>query len=501
MHTSKPLVRDAQEKKKSTISKKPSKSAPPPTSFKSSEYIQESDEEEPENSENEKQSDSDDESLPSNPTEVLITANGKFPRPAGSSSSSENESESDKSGSEADDKEEEEEEPVIATKQTIADPFEKSTEPSRSSIVTFQKPPPYKPPVGFEKASLDSTPKTGHIFNNLSLEGKQIWYFTAPASLPVSSIRQMSLRDAIDSKPIVNHKGHDYGFVRDSAEDKTYTKIMVPNGSDDGYRMAKSSVDQILHLQQVVQLPGVHVSNSVATSSSKATVPAMRPVRQQPPGLKMRFRPIGFGDGETGKIGSSSSSLDGSIGSASDEELEQPAATFRQPITFAADSSEAEESPEDSESDEKSSRADIEMTEAPPLLIKSIVKGRTNNTSKVPSSHEVTNGSLKRKHSGKEDRKPKHSLSRSSSTDDRELRRLKKNQTAPQRSLEHKASALIEPRNGSLKRSPAKPEITSSQNSITRPPTSARLPQSSSPPRLKVSPGKDDRRSPKKSNR
>ena len=112
-------------------------------------------------------------------------------------------------------------------------------------MVSFQKPPPYKAPVGFEKVSVDGTPKAGHIFKRSKLQGKQIWYFTAPASLPISSIGHMSLKDAIDSKPIVNHEDMEYGFVRDSAEDRTYTKIMVPNGSDDGYRMGKFSLDEL----------------------------------------------------------------------------------------------------------------------------------------------------------------------------------------------------------------------------------------------------------------
>jgi hypothetical protein len=116
-----------------------------------------------------------------------------------------------------------------------------ASKPSRGSVVTFQKPPPYKPPVGFERASLEGTPKAEHMFKRSSLEGKQIWYFTAPASLPVSAIAQMSWKDATDGKPIINHNGNEYGFMRDSAEDKTYTKIMVPDGSDDGYRTGKIS--------------------------------------------------------------------------------------------------------------------------------------------------------------------------------------------------------------------------------------------------------------------
>jgi hypothetical protein len=63
-------------------------------------------------------------------------------------------------------------------------------------------------------------------------------------------------------------------------------------------------IDQVLHLRRIVSLPG---DNDSVTGSSKATVPAKKPVRQQPKGLRMRFLPIGFGEGDGGKLGSESS--------------------------------------------------------------------------------------------------------------------------------------------------------------------------------------------------
>jgi hypothetical protein len=215
----------------------------------------------------------------------------------------------------------------------------------------------------------------------------------------------------------------------------------------------------------------------------------------------MRFRPIGFGGGETGKIGSSSS-----VDSSSDEEVEQPPAAFRPPVPIASESSEEEESPEDSESDgqssedsgsdEESSSSDVDMTEAPPLLRKPIAEEGNNKISAtVSSSQEVTNGSLKRKHGEKEERKSKHSSSRSLGIDDRELKRLKKKQTESQRGLGDRASVSIEPRKSSTQGSSAKSGITSSKaDTPIRPPKSAVLPHSSPAPRAQPSPGKGDQR-------
>ena len=107
--------------------------------------------------------------------------------------------------------------------------------------MSFREAAPYKPPSGFNPASLNGTPKASQLFKGLNLEGKQIWYFTAPASVPISAIEKMSIQGAKEGKTILSYKGGDYGFVQDVAEDKTYTKVMIPSSSDDGYRTGKSS--------------------------------------------------------------------------------------------------------------------------------------------------------------------------------------------------------------------------------------------------------------------
>ena len=171
--------------------------------------------------------------------------------------------------------------------------------------------------------------KASQMFEKSNLKGKQIWYFTAPASVPISSIESMSLLDVKAGEPVLKHKNDDYGFMQDSAEDKTYTKIMVPSSSDNGYKTCRSphhmsrpdrfpakhdkasrEIDQIMHLQHIVKLPGVHEGvDSNSSSASKATIPTIKSARPQPKGLKMRFRPLGFGSGEPGTIGSEDSQV------------------------------------------------------------------------------------------------------------------------------------------------------------------------------------------------
>jgi hypothetical protein len=75
---------------------------------------------------------------------------------------------------------------------------------------------------------------------------------------------------------------------------------------------------------------------------------------------------------------------------------------------------------------------------------------------------------------------------------------LKENQAESQKSLEDKASLLIEPRNGSLKQLPAKVEVISAEHTPIRPPKSNALSHSSPAPQAKVNPRKNDRGSPEK---
>jgi hypothetical protein len=210
-------------------------------------------------------------------------------------------------------------------------------------------------------------------------------------------------------------------------------------------------IDHVLRLQQVVKLPGIHDSSSMTASLSNAAPQAKKPVRQQPPGLKMRFRPIGFGDGEPGRIGSSSSSVE-----------EESPVVFRRPVRLPSQSSD-----DSSKSSESEGSSDVEMT----------------------------NVSLKRKHGG-EGRKPKHSSSRSSNIDDRELKRSKKKQTESQKRLEDRKLVSIEPHKSSKQRLPASTAITPTKE-ITpiRPQKNSIVPHSSPVPRVQVNARKDEQRS------
>lgn len=105
---------------------------------------------------------------------------------------------------------------------------------SNPRIVSFAKP-SYKPPPGFEITSIADDSTGSKFLKKSSLKGKQIWYFTAPSSIPMSKIEQMSLADADAGKAILSYEGGNYGFVKDSTGDINYTQIMVPSSSNGAY--------------------------------------------------------------------------------------------------------------------------------------------------------------------------------------------------------------------------------------------------------------------------
>jgi hypothetical protein len=188
-------------------------------------------------------------------------------------------------------------------------------------------------------------------------------------------------------------------------------------------------IDRILHLQQIVQLPSVYDATAKEAASStlaQPTVPVKKLVRQQPPGLKMRFRPIGFGNGKTGTIGSSSSSVDGSsTESASDEEMEDAPLKFRRPASLEQEESATSS---DSSDDDSSSSSDADMVDAPPLPLKPAAKSKPEKSA-AKESPKVADQSLKRKHREGGNVKAKTSSSSSAtSTNNRELSEMKKKQ-------------------------------------------------------------------------
>ncbi|CAD6455188.1 2a744ecb-b7f9-4ff3-bf45-b479611c3a5f [Sclerotinia trifoliorum] len=372
------------EQKKKSKSKSSSKSsakvstktpvAKSPQNFKSSEFVGESDNEndEPMGNNSDSDSDSDNDSLPSNPAKSTPKSKSKSNgKAAESSDSSEAESEEESESGSGSDKENEQESEsenesnANGKKSAVAPPSKKDAKTVSMKVA------PFKPPPGFEKTSSKNSSITSQLFNKSNLEGKEIWYITAPASVPINSVKEISLQDAKLGKAVFSHDDNDYGFINDPLEDKTYTKILIPSNPKDGYSIERKPVDQIYHMQQVV--------NISKENSSQATVLAKRPVRQQPKGLKARFQPIGF------------ASAPGIIGSDEDESDSEERAPKFQKIAMSEDEI-----------------SDVEMEDAPPSLNPAKKSKSDKSKKSQKDSQESADRSSKKKHKDTGDRKKKH---------------------------------------------------------------------------------------------
>ena len=149
------------------------------------------------------------------------------------------------------------------------------------------------------------------MFSRSNLVGKQIWHITAPASIPVDMITQVSLESVAKGEAALSYNSTDYGFVVGGEGGQTPKKLLIM-GAGSNYRLAPMDIAQTLQLQQLVKLPSLQLQHSqpshASQGSTKASVPARKPIRQQPEGLRMRFDPLGNQIGRSGKIGLNPSS-------------------------------------------------------------------------------------------------------------------------------------------------------------------------------------------------
>ncbi|XMA14485.1 hypothetical protein WAI453_007276 [Rhynchosporium graminicola] len=410
MASDKSKSRDSGKTNRPEKSKKSSKKTPPPATYKSTEFVQDSDEEVEKDSsktadeQSDESSNSDAFSSSTKSVKGDPKTNGRLPAPEGSSSSNEGESaDSDESS------EDEEESEEATSKAPVAiEPIKQP--PTQPISHTVAPKTPYQPPPGFDLASIEGVLDVSQKLKSSSLEGKQIWYFTAPASVPIGSVKAMNLLDAKSGKTVLTYDGDDYGFLKDTVEDTTYTRIMVPS-SNAGYKATSKSIDQVFHLQQVARDP-------TSVHPTRATIPAKKPIRQQPRGLKMRFHPVGFGDAQPGTIGSSSS----------DEEMED--APSREPRSVSK--SKLTNYSGDGASDEEMAESVLLPTRPHPENVTS-------------SANAGSKKEKKRKHREDGEKKSKHSSSaKKSDIDCRELKRLKKKQTESQRNPAANPSASTE---------------------------------------------------------
>ena len=154
----------------------------------------------------------------------------------------------------------------------------------------------FKPPPGFEPASIFVHPSSQamNMFSHTNLAGKEIWHITAPSSVPISSIKELSQQSILSKSSILSYEGSDYGLISDSSTDEA---LMLPSAEDNDYKSHNAATIQNFHLQQIVSLP-YHAFSPAKSSNQSAPTPQAykRATREQPEGLRMRYHPFGVVD-------------------------------------------------------------------------------------------------------------------------------------------------------------------------------------------------------------
>ncbi|KAL9134609.1 MAG: hypothetical protein Q9175_004208 [Cornicularia normoerica] len=164
-----------------------------------------------------------------------------------------------------------------------------------------QRPTPaYEPPAGFESTSISLHPasKVSEILTPSNLQGKEIWHITAPEFVPISLVKEISTQSIGNGASVLEYHGAAYGLVPGSeAEQASRQALLLPSTQNKTYRPSKTTITKTMNLQQLVSLPSnaiapaVHPNRSASESEFYRKTP-----RQQPEGLRMRYRPFGVSD-------------------------------------------------------------------------------------------------------------------------------------------------------------------------------------------------------------
>jgi hypothetical protein len=190
--------------------------------------------------------------------------------------------------------------------------------------------PSYQLPPGFEPTTI-TIPKNSDmktLFSPANLASKEIWHITLPTSIPIGLIKDIPLEKTRKGGTALSHNGADYEFALDTKSELRDSHFILPTDKGD-YRVAPTRISRVLHLQQTLKLPHLGISFQNGADNPHQPIEAGKITHVQPPGLKMRFVPIGDEERRPQTLGFESSSDE------SEGDTRSPAATvFRVPPGF-----------------------------------------------------------------------------------------------------------------------------------------------------------------------
>ncbi|KAI5361412.1 Putative DNA-directed RNA polymerase I, subunit RPA34.5 [Septoria linicola] len=160
----------------------------------------------------------------------------------------------------------------------------------------------FKAPSGFSGVQV-----TNATFSANSFPGRQIWHIVAPSNVPLKSLADVSL-DAIQSgAAILRHKDTEYSLIEDANPNDKFDNIVTPSSTS--YDCLPQPISKTFHIRQRVSLPRLSKKQADPNAGSAAAAdiaqPSISEARPQPKGMRMRYKPAGFGAGDPG-LGSDS---------------------------------------------------------------------------------------------------------------------------------------------------------------------------------------------------
>lgn len=166
---------------------------------------------------------------------------------------------------------------------------DKELPPSKEKQATMQRPvPQYELPSGFKPATITiASSELTELVSSNSLRTRQFWHIKAPSSVPINSIREVSMQSIQRGSAVLTHEGADYALIAEVQDQSAKKVLVLPSAEANEYKSAEAAISKTINLRQLI--PDRQYGNNVRSKYEK-------PLRQQPEGLKMRYRP--FGDTE-----------------------------------------------------------------------------------------------------------------------------------------------------------------------------------------------------------
>ncbi|KPI44562.1 uncharacterized protein AB675_8792 [Cyphellophora attinorum] len=253
----------------------------------SEEFVRESDESEAaESSEDESDDTGDDTAKPQNTSKkaTVSAVSGKSDSDGISSESTSRENSTEASAAEQSDSASRKRQ-----REELATPARKSS-PKRQKRSTRKIPAqPFIAPIGFQSLDSASTPADARILDELNdTDGKQVWHIAAPASLDLSTIKQIDISAVLAGGPVLTSHGISYGMqpVTERSE------LFLPQSDPAVYKAPKAKVSKSFQLRQIASKPEVLVADSQPETDRPPQT--SRTVREQPVGkLNYQFLPFG----------------------------------------------------------------------------------------------------------------------------------------------------------------------------------------------------------------